>query len=858
MRVVDLLRRVIIPITEELSPKTNESIGALVHAMLAYVAPSGKAAEDVPSKLQNECNGKVIQFTKAVLISNRSLLTSLMVFVVKDPSEMGEMDSIAELLVQSVLHPHGVPHGAQQLLQRHTFDLDQQHRKRRSELLRLTITSNEQLQAQMEGDETRAQEALPAFAGAIVKNGSELVAEFEREVDILHVLAQHRKFGEAKRWRTMFFSTIFEANKLSRASGPFNWAINLDLCKDFTCRKLQPLDTLAHQSATTLPTEMLARADKLWAGSSWQVRLEQTEGGDDGSVSAPESKKPRKKNFLRRRLGGALKGMKNELGGALEGMKNLLGVGTHSSGWDVYCEVVKAGHLVPAMLHCSGGTLCLRESTGLSEDFEPDDIETIKIVRYELIYSALWLELKTLASPLMLNFGSVKSLDKVYALLHNLKPAIPQLHLARKRPHKLLKELPLTQRWQRREISNFDYLMHLNHYAGRTQYDLSAYPVFPWVLADYTSSKLDFRDPATFRDLSKSIGALNEARLAKFKERFDEAEELQQEDNALFTTHYSSEAIVVLYLMRLEPFSSIHKSLHDGHFDQPDRQFSSVEQMWCNGLDVQLLADVKELTPEWYYLAAFLQRSNTHDFGTLPSGERVDAVSLPPWAEGSAERFVALMRAALESDIASDSLNEWIDLVFGYKQKGEEALKASNLFPISSYEKANNEHLSDTDREVLRCKIKNWGQTPAQLFKTPHPRRDKADATLRALFRIGDFMMHTLDLSWSDDAGFGVQRINAAAGAVALLSAPQVQVCKWSPEAFAAGMILSPSTARKGHGVSILSTLRGGDGSKRGQHATPKYEPAERKARQLISSAAELIADNRCVHPRCMIACRLH
>lgn len=40
---------------------------------------------------------------------------------------------------------------------------------------------------------------------------------------------------------------------------------------------------------------------------------------------------------------------------------------------------------------------------------------------------------------------------------------------------------------QKRDISNFEYLMYLNTLAGRTYNDYMQYPVFPWVLADYTS-----------------------------------------------------------------------------------------------------------------------------------------------------------------------------------------------------------------------------------------------------------------------------------------------------------------------------------------------------------------------------------
>ena len=47
----------------------------------------------------------------------------------------------------------------------------------------------------------------------------------------------------------------------------------------------------------------------------------------------------------------------------------------------------------------------------------------------------------------------------------------------------------------------------------RTFADITQYPVFPWVIADYTSEVLDLKDPQIYRDLSKPIGALNPKRL---------------------------------------------------------------------------------------------------------------------------------------------------------------------------------------------------------------------------------------------------------------------------------------------------------------------------------------------------------
>lgn len=44
--------------------------------------------------------------------------------------------------------------------------------------------------------------------------------------------------------------------------------------------------------------------------------------------------------------------------------------------------------------------------------------------------------------------------------------------------------------WQRGLLSNYQYLLHLNNLADRSCNDLSQYPVFPWVLNDYSSAQL--------------------------------------------------------------------------------------------------------------------------------------------------------------------------------------------------------------------------------------------------------------------------------------------------------------------------------------------------------------------------------
>jgi len=83
--------------------------------------------------------------------------------------------------------------------------------------------------------------------------------------------------------------------------------------------------------------------------------------------------------------------------------------------------------------------------------------------------------------------------------------------------------------------------------------------------------------------------------------------------------------------------------------------------------------DVKEVIPEFYASdGSFLLTPDGAqlDLGIKQNGRRVGDVTLPPWAYDCGD-FVARCREALESDIVSGALHNWIDLIFGFKQRGE-------------------------------------------------------------------------------------------------------------------------------------------------------------------------------------------
>eukprot|EP00300_Choanocystis_sp_HF-7_P023908 c25296_g1_i1.p1 GENE.c25296_g1_i1~~c25296_g1_i1.p1 ORF type:complete len:604 (-),score=114.83 c25296_g1_i1:47-1783(-) len=184
-------------------------------------------------------------------------------------------------------------------------------------------------------------------------------------------------------------------------------------------------------------------------------------------------------------------------------------------------------------------------------------------------------------------------------------------------------------------------------------------------------------------------------------------------------------AAVLYYLARLEPFTTMLLQLQSGRFDAPDRSFFSVAACFENCLTSP--SDVKELIPEFYYLPEMFQNVNRINLGRLQTGKQLDDVELPPWANGSADRFVRVMRAALESEYVSQNLHHWIDLIFGYKQTGKAAEEADNVFFYLTYEgQVDIESIPDPiQRQAVEDQITNFGQTPTKLFSSPHPPRSR-------------------------------------------------------------------------------------------------------------------------------------
>ncbi|KAK2196225.1 bifunctional BEACH domain/BEACH domain superfamily/WD40-repeat-containing domain superfamily/WD40-YVTN repeat-like-containing domain superfamily [Babesia duncani] len=321
----------------------------------------------------------------------------------------------------------------------------------------------------------------------------------------------------------------------------------------------------------------------------------------------------------------------------------------------------------------------------------------------------------------------------------------------------------MTHLWRRGLIPNFQYLDFLNCIAGRSRYDLSRYPVFPWVISDYTSSSLDLANPRVYRDLSKPAGALNPERLQVLKNRmsglkladtdvlnvstfgknadFCECNITEGMEKAcnkclfnawnrgyyLYGCHYSTPALIVFFLIRCFPECQLR--LYGGKFDVAARTFKNVAETFSNVLHGH--SSFFELIPEFYEGSDVFLRNCLNI--TTQDG-RLGDVELPPWANNSSCQFLKMMRMALESEHVSKNLPSWIDLIFGYKQAGIESIRNDNVFHPLSYlgsvhagklpqSKAIQFLQSTMDPKAISVQVGEFGQAPIILFDAPHPSR---------------------------------------------------------------------------------------------------------------------------------------
>ncbi|XP_075225539.1 lysosomal-trafficking regulator mauve isoform X2 [Lycorma delicatula] len=282
------------------------------------------------------------------------------------------------------------------------------------------------------------------------------------------------------------------------------------------------------------------------------------------------------------------------------------------------------------------------------------------------------------------------------------------------------------QLWREGHLTNWEYLTILNKMAGRSYNDLMQYPVMPFILADYSSRILDLTESSSYRNLEKPMAVQDKKNEQHYINNYNYLKQEMEicgssQSSYHYGSHYSNSGVVLHFLVRLPPFTGMFLTYQDDNFDLPDRTFHSIDTTW-RLTSRESTTDVKELIPEFFFLPEFLINMEGFDFGVRQNGQRVDDVTLPPWAENDPRKFTLILRQALESDFVRENIPHWIDLVFGYKQTGKAAVDAVNVFHPATYCGFDVEAIEDPlERCAWETMVRTYGQTPRQLFRTPHP-----------------------------------------------------------------------------------------------------------------------------------------
>ena len=335
----------------------------------------------------------------------------------------------------------------------------------------------------------------------------------------------------------------------------------------------------------------------------------------------------------------------------------------------------------------------------------------------------------------------------------------------------------LVKSWKNWEISNFDFLMWLNILGNRSYNDMSQYPIFPWTLINYEdplqveqeinlekdkerenlrtmsvalpeiqnqlyldefggSAKLNKKGHEEnkiiidylYRNMKLPMGMLEISdESIKRKEEFDlnyeTLLEMADENNKpyIYGSNYSNPIYVCNFLMRLFPFTHISIELQGQGFDKPDRLFLSVKNAFFNSTSQK--GDVRELIPEFFYLPEMFKNINNLNMGKLETGEQVGDVLTP--CNNNPYDFIMTMRSCLENNKISSDIQNWIDLIFGYKSRGKEAEKAKNIFKESSYQELID--INNIENKESKLREVEFGLIPNQLMIKECAKKEKKE-----------------------------------------------------------------------------------------------------------------------------------
>ena len=273
-----------------------------------------------------------------------------------------------------------------------------------------------------------------------------------------------------------------------------------------------------------------------------------------------------------------------------------------------------------------------------------------------------------------------------------------------------------TKKWMSNELSTLEYLLILNKFSSRSFNDINQYPVFPW---------LELYDNA-IRDLKYTIAAqTEEERMVKKEMYLASSEKFPYH----YTTHFSNSAYLAYYLVRTNPFTNNQINLQVNKFDNPMRQFSSIDEI------LKILkhtSQPREVIPEFYLSTEFYYNYNCNFYGITDDGELIDNLNNKNGFNSPLE-FILHNLLLLETPDVKKEINYFFDNIYGVGQMG--GIDAYNTYDkysyqemfdlrgkIEKYKKQKLNYRTIKQKIISKCnKIISFGQTPFKLLEDKHP-----------------------------------------------------------------------------------------------------------------------------------------
>ena len=273
-----------------------------------------------------------------------------------------------------------------------------------------------------------------------------------------------------------------------------------------------------------------------------------------------------------------------------------------------------------------------------------------------------------------------------------------------------------TKKWLTNELSTLEYLLLLNKFSSRSYNDINQYPVFPW-LEIYGDQ---------MRDLKYTIAAQTEEERMMKKEMYLASSEKFPYH---YTTHFSNSAFLAYYLVRTNPFTDNQINLQVNKFDNPMRQFNSIDEI------LRILkhtSQPREVIPEFYLSTEFYYNYNCNFFGITDEGELINDL-INKKGFNSPLEYILHNLILLETPQVKSEINYFFDNLYGVGQMG--GVDAYNTFDKYSYQE-----MLDLSQKIVKYKqqkltyieikekinskcnkIISFGQTPFKLLEDKHP-----------------------------------------------------------------------------------------------------------------------------------------